>query len=152
MVVAVVNYTLDQAQRDIAQLRGQLAHQAASATFININVTGVITVEQPTILSLSGTWTATSGDDLTYQLLPDGHVHLSGEIIVGTGFSSPSTIATLPSGRRPARDECFPVAGFTTVPIVAMLRIQTTGVITVYGVLASTNTVRINGTFPLNGE
>lgn len=112
--------------------------------------------ETPHIVTYAGTWTATAGIDLTYQLLPDGHVHLSGEILPGTGFATnPNTITTLPSTYWPARDECIPAVFVTSSPtvVVAMIEISVAGVVRVFGAMtAAGNTLRINGEYPLSGQ
>jgi len=76
-----------------------------------------------TSLSLAGTWTNTSGT-AAYLKTAEGFVYLKG--LVGGGAAS-STIATLPAGCWPGRDEFFD--GLTTSAFVG-IGVSATGVIT----------------------
>jgi hypothetical protein len=84
------------------------------------------------------------------MLLPDGRAHLSGELAVPSGYTSGSNICQLPPAYTPGHDQCIYGVGFGTAPILAMTRIDTTGIVHCYGALAAGNTFRLNGAYPLN--
>lgn len=50
----VAGYSLQQAQRDIAALRGQYAHLLANATFLNLSVDTLLTLPDGTLWNASG--------------------------------------------------------------------------------------------------
>lgn len=92
MVVAVVNYTLDQAQRDIAQLRGQLAHQAASATFLNITIAGQLVLDTWHSVTVdTGTSGWSGGNGIFYRLTAWHTVQVFGSSVTGTTMAAGTT-------------------------------------------------------------
>lgn len=97
---------------------------------------------------------AAAGSDLKSKLSPDGFVHLTGRLMIPTGVSNPSTIATLSGPYSPARTEPLIASAHGgsspfTGAIIAVL-IDTGGNIKAFGGMSAGNTLEIQGRFPLD--
>jgi hypothetical protein len=101
--------------------------------------------------TLVNSWTAVT--TLEYQVTPDGFVHLSGQLTVPAGAANPSTIATLPAGYAPARNELLVVCANESVsPYTSTaypLRVETSGILAVYGAPPSGYSLSVQGRYPL---
>jgi len=97
----MVAYTLDQAQRDIAALRGQIAHLQANATFLNVNVATQLTLPDGGIWTSAGpsggspwqvgrtqasTATHTLGNSASVAILSDAWTIPAGDAKVGSTY------------------------------------------------------------------
>jgi hypothetical protein len=104
----------------------------------------------------SGSWeAAASGTDLKYRLLPDNSVRLTGRLKLSSGsVSGSSTVASIPTGYVPARDEPVVVyahaAGSPYAEVSGLLLAKASGVFEYYGSFTTSDTLEIAGTYPLD--
>jgi len=122
----VADYTLLQAQTDIASLRGQLAHLLATAEIINLTVDGTLEVQNAIVAAPGGvaeTWhdmrplsnsfvgTVSSHYPPQYRLCADGTVEIAGYVQFppsgGPNFNS-VTFFTIPAAYRPSANTGTP--------------------------------------------
>lgn len=103
-------------------------------------------------VSLVNGWLTYQSRTLSYTLLPDGLVHLSGQIQVPSGVGNPSTVCTLPAAYWPSRPEPVPAVnvGTSGQPFVTYVEIGTSGNIQVFGGPGAGSTIRFQGSFPLS--
>jgi hypothetical protein len=107
-------------------------------------------------VAYSGGWkAAASGTDLRYRLLPDNSVRLTGRLTLSSGsVSGSSTIASIPTGYVPARDE--PVHAYAHADaspyaeVSGFLLARSSGVFEYFGSFTTSDTLEISGTYPLD--
>lgn len=107
-------------------------------------------------VTYSGSWAAAaSGTDLKCRLLPDHSVRLTGRLKLSSGsVSGSTTIASIPTGYVPARDEpVYVYAHASASPYAAVsgfLLARASGVFEYYGSFTTSDTLEIGGTYPLD--
>lgn len=160
MVVAVVNYSLDQAQRDISQLRGQLAHGLASSEFLSVKVDTSFTAPDGTVWTTSGgmvkdTWHTvtvdagwTNANAFQYRLTPWHTVQIFGSathaaFTAGTNLNSSNA---LPAAYRPTKTWNIGGVGF---PARAGAEITSAGVIVAEANGVSCTECDLAGEYPI---
>lgn len=114
------NYTLDQAQRDIADLRGQIAHGLAFSEFLSATVAGTFTAPDGTVWTNTGgmvrdSWHSVvldsgwggGGNGIFYRLTAWHTVQVFGSIVRTTGTITAGTNINnsnlLPAAYRPTK-------------------------------------------------
>jgi hypothetical protein len=124
----MADYTLAQAQNDIASLRGQLAHQAANAEFLNLTIdtrlligSGATLVATDPVSGGPETWHSLgtlAGFTVTlgrYRLTPHNEVEIDLELAGnGTGAITTTFANSLPSAYRPTVDRRQPLGKTAT--------------------------------------
>jgi hypothetical protein len=107
-------------------------------------------------VTYSGGWeAAASGSDLKYRLLPDNSVRVTGRPKLSSGsVSGSSTIASIPTGYIPARDE--PVYAYAHVAsspdaeVSGYVLARASGLFVFFGSFSTSDTLEISGTYPLD--
>jgi hypothetical protein len=100
---------------------------------------------------------AAAGTDLTYELMPDNTVQVSGRLVNSTagGISGGSNITTaVPAAYRPARDEPLSASAHATASPFAstaggFVLMRSTGIVEFFGTFATTSTLEVSGRYPL---
>ena len=163
------NYTLQQAQNDVASLRGQIAHLLATVTLGTVTVSGTLTADGSvtlastvgggwTDITLDSAWTAVSGYDAPrYRLLASNLLQLSGAAGLSAGRTTAANLNSsnpLPSACRPAKTHLYRNWGLTGGRFA--VQIDSTGVIGglapggINGTAQSAQFCEIDGIIPLD--
>lgn len=154
-----MSYTLDQAQRDIANLRGQLAHMASFFELLKLQVDTSITGPDGSIWDSTGLYldtsftTATltnSGDwisvvALSYKKYTAKIGGLVGELNSTGIIATNRQLTTLPTGYRPGSNVRLTAnynTGTATVGAV-LISISSAGVVTTFPSIPSGSTLNI---------
>lgn len=163
VVVVGAGYTLDQAQKDIADLRGQLAHLLAYAVLLQLIVDTQFTAPDGSVwdstgLQLDSSWTTAtltnSGDwtsvvALSYKKYPDKTVGLLAELNSTGTIATNRQLTTLPTGYRPSGTVRLTAnynTGTGTVGAV-LLSISNAGVVTTFPSIPPSSTLNIECRF-----
>lgn len=147
------NYTLQQAQTDIAALRGQIAHLLVNAALGNVAVNGTIG-EAWTGITVDAGWTIPSSAGYAvprYRLIASNLLQLSGTAIAGAvnGTLNLNNSNPLPAACRPASSIDFYTSD--TIGTRCHMSISTGGVITAHWNSAVGSMVaEINAVIPLD--
>lgn len=160
------NYTLAQAQSDIANLRGQVAHLLAYAEILQVVVDTKLTGPDASVWSLSGIalasgkfittadtwqtvtpnagWALGSNDgtcfNLSYRFAADGLVHIMGSIH-STSTTPNATFFTLASAYRPSSNIRLSLVEATaTAAFANFAGVSTTGMVSPFLVTTASGT------------
>ena len=161
-------YTLEQAEEDIANLRGQATVLSEYAEIATLVVAGVVVAQQPGTATepqtqeswhlfspLSNSWSIPTNGYAKYRITPQNELQISAWILSpGSGTVNAVTIATFPSAYRPASKHGFPVGAdaanaVTTGQPNALMTLFSTGVLQSNGISVGSN-VYIEVKIPLD--
>jgi hypothetical protein len=132
------NYTLQQAQNDIAALRGQIAHLLANADITTLEVTtltidGAITGPDTWhALTLANGWTGNA----LYQKLPFDGVRIW--VSISSAAATDAQFATMPAGYVPATNAFLAAGadGNVSTALAPYVEVDTSGNVTMNGLHA----------------
>jgi hypothetical protein len=128
-----------------------VANTGSAATLL-AQEPGNLTPETWHAVSYLNSWT-TDGEALSYKLMPDATVQLSGRMTIPAGVTNPSTVCTLPTGYVPARTEPVYVIENPGPPYLAVphyAEVTTGGNLTIYGAMTAGNTMSVSARYPLD--
>ena len=153
-------YTLEQAADDIADLRGDSTtkeeYQEIGTLVVDtaMSLATVTFVVDPwnNVGSFANGWGSAASPAFQYRLSIDGRsVLLTGQATPGGTFADGTTIATLPAGYRPGHNQwVVPRRDVSNTDTDVAFRIDSSGVMTCFGIVATTALVSFNNSFPID--
>lgn len=151
--LAPPEYTILQARREIANLRGVIAHLLASATLGNLSITGALGSVW-TNITPDGGWTSAAGfDPPRYRLLAANILMLSGAMsrAAFTANTNLNSANPLPSTCWPTNTHHYRgVDNLSVATVRAGVQINSTGVIEALTNGTSCTFIEIDGIIPLD--
>lgn len=105
------------------------------------------------VSAFSNSWTTFAGQPLRYRATADFGVRLNGRANIPAGVANPSTVFVIPAGYRPASTQSIIVLEIGGAPYAATphyAQIDTSGNVTIYGVMNSANNIVFSSWYPLD--